>query len=204
MVCNLLTPPGHLKRLRKGIEELSDMFGTEPPTPSPYVPAYHNVGVVSSSHSNSNLSGVSGQTGEVDTKRSPPRDLSIKPRPQEVPLSVDSGIDNDKKQFLKMKSVLEKKLVGGTGEEEDTPQATPPPEVRMRNKGPPPVPKRAVSTILSTVDTPTNDMDTPTNNGDMPTNEMNTPTNNVDTPTNEMDTPTDLTDGGIPPGIVCS
>ncbi len=183
------------------------MFGTEPPTPSPYVPAYHNVGVVSSSHSNSNLSGVSGQTGEVDTKRSPPRDMPTKPRPQEVPLSVgssvDSGIDNDKRQsghFMKMKSMLEKRLVGGTGEEEEeTPLAPPPQEVRMRNKGPPPVPKRAVSTILSTVDMPTDTVDTPTDHVDTPTNNVDI---RLDTPTNNVDTPTDLIDGGIPPGTV--
>ena len=147
---------GHLKRLMKGIEELSDMLNSEQPTPSPYINSYTGVGVASPTHSVSSTNERRGSEPVVQLRNHP----VDKPHPpsHSVSSSQDSGIDSnntDKRQsgnFVKMKQMLEKRMGidkdDQQQEEEDSVDPLPP--VQLRNKGPPPVPKRSTSTTLST------------------------------------------------------
>ena len=154
------------------------MLTSEHPTPSPFVPPTYpsDGGADSPSHSTSNLSCASHGHERSDPplsfpqseqpsvrlrERTPP---SHKPHPSDqtvtasVSSSQDSGIEsntaeNIKRQsghFLKMKNKLEKRMGVDKDEmsnEEDN--VTPPSPVTMRPKGPPPVPKRSTSTVLS-------------------------------------------------------
>ncbi len=136
------------------------MLNIEQPTPLPYIDSFTGMGVDSPTHSisstndkrenvtvDNNLHPVDNNLHPVDNDLHP----VDKPHPSKsISSSQDSGIDsnNDKRQsgnFLKMKQMLEKQM--GLEEQDQVPPVT----VQLRNKGPPPIPKRAVSTTLSVV-----------------------------------------------------
>ena len=63
-------PPGHLKRFRKGVQELLDMQKSEPATPSPFTQPFNQLNIQSSpSHSMSNLSASSQTLDQVSVTR---------------------------------------------------------------------------------------------------------------------------------------
>ena len=174
---------GHLKRFKRGIDELKDLFKAESvqSSVSPYnIQPY--VTPSSPSHSISNLSSSSqnleSTTHNEDTPTSDTQNVIHRIKKQEDQNSnSDSGIvltNRASGNFNKMKHLLEKRMgIPVTGDididdlEEDnepTPCPTPPLEQSTR-KGPPPIPKRAPSTILSNTDIPNDDTtDGPTGN----------------------------------------
>ena len=175
-----------MKRFKKGIDELTEMVGSEPPTPSPYIQSFTHTLPCSPSHSISNLSSTSqnhDRNSVTETENSNHmeshtinRDITAtKPvvrnsRTEEPPLSVsssqDSGIESTTSNlqsgnFNKMKRMLAKRMGIDRGEveedqeesEDDTPVVTKTP-VETKSRGPPPIPKRSTSTVLSSSDSP--------------------------------------------------
>ena len=176
-----------MKRFKKGIDELTEMVGSEPPTPSPYIQSFTHTLPCSPSHSISNLSSTSqnhDRNSVTETENSNHMESHINnrditatksvvrnSRTEEPPLSVsssqDSGIESTTSNlqsgnFNKMKRMLAKRMGIDRSEveeedqeesEDDTPVVTKRP-VETKSRGPPPIPKRSTSTVLSSSDSP--------------------------------------------------
>lgn len=171
---------GHLKRFEKGITELQDMLKSDvPSTVSPYINQFNLPS--SPSHSiSSSCSHGADQISKHDVREKTPPKLADAVPPTSVASSEDSGIasvtdsanvpsSRMSGNFSKMRLMLEKRMGGEDVEDDDeednvdtkpadTGKTTPPlvkanSEKKM-SSAPPPIPKRAMSTVLTTKDSP--------------------------------------------------
>lgn len=173
---------GHLKRFKKGIEELSDMLLSEPPTPSPFSqPFTHNL-QSSPSHSISNISSCS-QTmegsstrnsvaiGDAETSEPPNSDVSpVKSDPAKVETGETSTASTDRRlragssgphiaakprRVSRQDNTAEEPPLSIASSQDsgiESSGSVPPKTAekpRPKGSAPPPIPKRSLSTQLT-------------------------------------------------------